>query len=321
MYSAEYARSVIVVEALARSVLSLIPVDCVSDIWTFAKPCLTGFTEPEKVAIGVQASPYYKRRDGSGLLLLRRWKRYQCGILEVRQSGETIRHHNLNVGFLLCLAIDVPAGGLVCVEQNTGRSCRFTDWECDNIATTTAERQPSRVSWQNLLGYLSRSIFCSRENCFYGFSWRSASIIRIHSDGTISTFLECEHNQTQCLCVYEHEEHEPQILLLHRTPNELSSSVLLAFSLDGQSLGEVSKVDLINCDMDVDNEQALCFVIGYYDGPDTLTVAIIDIHRKSTCTQVSLPEVSLSRTFVRSDGGLWVITEDRCVESLDPIFV
>ncbi|KAF4676456.1 hypothetical protein FOL46_002962 [Perkinsus olseni] len=319
MYPSEYSRCLTVVETLAKHYLPLIPVDCVSDIWEFARPCLTAFSEPEKVAIGVQASPYHKRRDGSGLLLLRRWKRYQCGLLEVRQSGESLRHHNLNVGFLLCLAVDFPAGGLVCVEQNTGRSCRFTDWECgENVST--AELQPSRVSWQNLLSYISRPVF-SRDACFYGLSWRGDSVIRIGPDGSISTFLDFADRPAQTLCLYEGEEQATQILILQRATEKAVSSSLSVFSILGEPLGEVTKLDLSNGDLDVDNRRALCFAVGYCDGLDTLAVFVIDIKQKSVRTCVSLPEAALLRMFVRNDGGLWILTEDRHVEALDPVFI
>ncbi|KAF4676010.1 hypothetical protein FOL47_006810 [Perkinsus chesapeaki] len=319
MYPAERLRSVLVTKYLASHHLPVLPVDCVSDIWQFALPCLVAFTAPEKVAIGVQASPSYKRPDGSGLLLLRRWKRYQCGLFEARSSGDSIRHNTLNVGFLLCLAMEASSGALICIEKNTGCSCRFTDWQCSAEATSE-EVQPSRVSWDVVLGHIGSPVFCS-DGAFYGLSWQGASVIRVVPYGATETFYDCGGTRADALAIFERDGQTSRILLLHRPNGRSSSSTLSAISMDGKSLGTIAEIDLVGCDLDVDNNQGLCFVVGYYSGSNSPTVCIIDLLKGCVRTHVALPNISLLDLFVRDDGGLWIITEQRDVEALDSVYI
>ncbi|KAF4759212.1 hypothetical protein FOZ63_003656 [Perkinsus olseni] len=324
VFPSERLRSLLVIETLATRYGMLLPADCMSDIWYLLKPLLTGFGPPATLAIGIQTSSCCRVPDGSRLLVLRYSSLCECVVLELRAHSATVEHCALDVGFLLCLAVDSEQGNLIAIEQNTGRSCKFVNWELgksfSGVAPTIRHLPPSWMPRRTFTDCFSKPVFSSLDGCFYGLSYGGASVIRIGPDGSTSTFVDCGDRPARGLCVYEGGEKEPHILVLQRMTGGARGTALSAISRRGEVLGEVTMLDLCPADLDVDNRRALCFIVGHYDGSDTLTVSIVDLLKMTVCSRVPLPRVDFCRFFVRNDGGLWFITRDRCVAGLDPIF-
>ncbi|KAF4654548.1 hypothetical protein FOZ61_008191 [Perkinsus olseni] len=325
VFPSERLRSLLVIETLATRYGMLLPADCMSDIWDLLKPLLTRFGPPETLAIDIQTSSCYRVPDGSRLLVLRYSSLCECVVLDLRPHGATVEHCALDVGFLLSLAVDSEQGNLIAIAQNTGRSCKFVNWELgkssSDVDPTISHLLPSWMPQRTIIDCFSKPVFSSLDSCFYGLSYGGASVIRIGPDGSTSTLVDCGDRPARGLCVYQGGEEKPRILVLQRMAGRARGTALSAISRRGEVLVEVTMLGLCPGDVDVDNRRGLCFVVGHYDGSDPLTVSIVDLREMVVCSLVPLPRVDFCRFFVRNDGGLWFITRDRCVVGLEPIFL
>ncbi|KAF4676009.1 hypothetical protein FOL47_006809 [Perkinsus chesapeaki] len=307
-------RSLTVITILSKRYHTPLPVDCLSVIWELLIPRLVGFTSPLTLAKGIRSTACCRTQDCSSLLVVKRKSICECSLLEIRSSGELIDHGTLDIGFLLCLGVEPSSGDIIAVEQNTGRSFAVSQWKAHHPDKSLA---PKWGPWRTLVDFMSKPTMSSN-GYFYGLSWRGASVLRIGPDESTKIFYDCGGTCADGLAIFERDGQPPQILLLHRANGRSSSSTLSAISMDGKPLGTIAELDLVGCDLDVDSNRGLCFVVGYYSG--SLTVCITDLHSKTSSYHSPLQRLIISRFFARDDGGLWLISKEGSVLGLDPIF-